>query len=173
MRLFVVQSGITLALQRLSLVDGLATGTNGNTAQPGGLGEGGAIYNAGGIVLANDCAFLRNQAHGGIGGMSAQFVAPGTGGAGRGGFAFNKAGGVINISNCVFSLNAAIGGTAGTGIGSASGGNASAGVIYNEGASLYMSDGLVLSNRVASGEGRRNGAPAGSGFAYGGAIFNN
>ncbi len=118
-RLFDVKPGATLTLIHLTLVDGLALGKS-SLDLPGAAGEagdGGAILNRGGSVVASGCQFRRNRALGGTGGpadVSGLGGGPGLGGAGRGGAVFNADGGTFAAIDCQFADNKVAGGEGGS-----------------------------------------------------------
>jgi nitrous oxidase accessory protein NosD len=70
-RHFVVSEGVTLRLKNLALLNGGFTGAAGETNQPGKPAFGGSIYNGGGLLELEHCAFSGNQAVGGKGGPTA------------------------------------------------------------------------------------------------------
>ncbi len=135
-RIFNVAVSGKLTLRDLSLTNGLARGNDAPTV--GGAGMGGAIYNAGELVLER-VALYGNTALGGNRGPSAPAgpltnpmndvvgggFGSGGGGAGLGGALFNQ-GGKVTLTNVTFHANAANGGlgsegamASGSGIGSA------------------------------------------------------
>jgi hypothetical protein len=102
-RLFYISPAGSLTLQNLTLTGGKA-------------GEGGGVYNAGMLSLAN-CALSGNSATGVAGqdGSATGAGGGGGGGAGLGGALFNATGGVVSVSNSTFSGNQAVGGQGGRG----------------------------------------------------------
>ena len=168
-RIFQVNSGVALELLHLTLADGLVTGTNGSPGQPGGVGAGGAVWLDGGILTAKDCAFIRNQALGGTGGITASFGISGQGGEGRGGAIYSVAG-LVSADYCSFSNNKASGGTAGLGFGQANGGAASGGALYAEGGFVRMTSTRFETNQALGGRGLRSGGAGWGGVAQGGAL---
>lgn len=174
-RLFYILPGATLTIQKLTLADGAAIGTDGSIGVAGGVGAGGAIYNEGGTLKAAACLFLRNHSLGGTGGAGDNLFSPGAGGLAQGGVVFNL-NGQVSATNCVFTQNSALGGVGGIGGNKspfAPGGDAAGGVIYNtSGGTVHIVGSVITSNAVVSGPGRRFGLPSASGIAYGGVIHN-
>jgi hypothetical protein len=140
-RLFNVNTGVSLTLFNLTLVNGSLKGTNGIAGTNGANAQGteisghdgklatggesafgGAIYNAGNVFAAS-CAFLTNTVHGGSGGNGGNGGnAPLYGGnGGDGGDAGTAVGGAIynlgmlTLTNCGFSQNVATAGDGGNG----------------------------------------------------------
>src|SRR6266850_1385350 len=171
-RLFTVNSGVSLVLRHLILANGSAQGATAVTAgTPGGAGEGGAIYSHGGNLTAEECKFLRNTALGGTGGPSGVPFSPGAGGIARGGAIFIWDG-EVTATDCVFAENRALGGTAGTGFGFGQGGDASGGAVFTLRGPVVMVSCTASNNTAISGQGRRFGTPSSSGLAWGGALYN-
>ncbi|MEO7297153.1 MAG: choice-of-anchor Q domain-containing protein [Verrucomicrobiota bacterium] len=164
-RIFSVNSGMSLTLRKLTLVDGYARGINGS----GGVGEGGSILNNGGILSAIDCVFQRNKAMGGTGSTG------GMGGIGRGGAICNL-NGQVGITNCQLALNIAFGGIAGPPSNpiNLNGADALGGAIYTSGGFFQMVNCIISSNNVTPGRGYRLGVSPSwyTGIAFGGAIYN-
>jgi hypothetical protein len=113
---------------------GVAGGAGGNGAT-GGTGSGGAIYQAGGQIVASNDTFNANQAVGGPGGKGGAGGGGGIdqpgGAGGLGGNAGPSAGGaiylaqgVLTLSSSVLGNNAAIGGAGGRGGAGGGGGSA-------------------------------------------------
>ena len=181
-RLFDVAAGAGLTLQKLTLSNGLASGTTvqggglyngGNVAMTtvaltGDIARGGAGQNAqgGGIYSLNGTLTLKNvtlnfdQAYGGSNGGSAQ-------GAG-----LYLSGGKANLTNCHVSINTLSGGSG------AAGGNAQGGGIFANAATLTLTGGTVSSNTInglGGGAGAKGTAqnPNGGngGNADGGGVF--
>ncbi len=157
-RLFVVESNAFLGLHGLVLADGAATGTNGHPLQPGGAGEGGAVFNRGRLE-AVACRFTGHQASGGRGGPGTNgFIAGGSGGPGRGGAIYSQDG-ILALTNCIFELNLARGGLSG---GRSPTGEAQGGALANRQGTVHLSGNVFRQNRAMTGFGSR---------ADGGAIF--
>jgi hypothetical protein len=160
---------------------GNGSGVPGDVGGLGGAGNGGAIFNGGGGVIAN-CALIGNVASGGPGGSGGYGTyhldlgfsgGPGGGGGGvAGGALFN--GGTLSLVNCTVAGNSAAGGAGGTGgAGSggpsripANGGNGGTGGIGS--GAVSDTNGLVaLTNctfalNLAAGGVGGSGGPAGS-----------
>lgn len=170
---FIVNPGVALSLHDLVLRDGLALGTNGSPGVAGGNGQGGAAYNNGGTLLAQNCLFISNKAQGGSGGVSSSiFQSGGSGGLGQGGAIYSSNRGQVLLLNSRLEFNSAIGGDGGIGSGSSVGGAAAAGALYNADGILRLDQCTVASNFVTSGVGRRFGASLGRiGPTYGGGIL--
>ena len=137
-QVFNVPSGVTFAVENLTIKGGSSLGTNGSNGSTGtnganignnggngsngSKGMGGGIENLGNTSLIN-CAFLTNSATGGSGGSggnggNGSFQAGaggngGNGGIGYGGAIYNL--GKLLLSNCTFAGNSAIGGSGGQG----------------------------------------------------------
>jgi hypothetical protein len=172
LRLFRVNSGITFAATNVVFANGRHVGTNGanavaftSPAQPGGHGEGGAIFNDGGSVLLVSSVMTNNTVIGGLGGVNAQpYPDNGNGGEGRGGAIFNR-NGSLKLLNLTISSNLATGGD-GTYSGNMSrAGNGLGGAIYNMGGEVVVL-GCWLTNNISQ-------APSGAAtaVAQGGALF--
>jgi CSLREA domain-containing protein len=155
-RIFNITAGVDVTISGLTLT---------NSRHNGGLAtsQGGAIYNAGTLVL-EDMRFLGNAA---IGANGTPPVPPNPIGSpaqsGEGGAIYNL--GSLVIRDSSFTGNLAIGGSSGDiffpVVGSAYGG-----AIYNAaGASLEVENSLFNQNLAAGGSGSMFG-----GFAYGGAV---
>jgi hypothetical protein len=174
-RLFVVNTNVTLTLMHLTLTHGLATAppTNGPSGIPC---RGGAVENDGGIINAQGCAFSANEVRG-----EDCLLLGGTAGDGLGGDIFNW-GGILNLVNTEFSASQALGGNL-SGAPGVSQDPAAAGYGRGEGGSIFIQSGaLNLANCSFSGCNVRGGAwgdyplnlsglsyPLGA--AYGGAVF--
>ena len=157
-RIFHLNNLAQLTLKGLTLADGLALGTNGAPGLPGGSGTGGAVYNSGGILRAIDCAFLRNKALGGQGGMGyltngLPGVLPGVGGDGAGGAIFNLQGATF-LTNVLFIENRAVCGPGGDIPNGRSGSSGSAygGAIHCFGGNVTVHRGQFTDNGTAFGE---------------------
>ncbi len=90
----------------------------GSGGQGGGGAFGGAIYQAAGASLLEDCSFTGNRARGGSGGqgLGAILMVPnpgGPGGGASGGAIVNGGGSGMQLNRCTLSVNAASGGSAG------------------------------------------------------------
>jgi hypothetical protein len=158
-RLFKVSPGVTFALTNLTLVNGRNTGQNGANAgdlpvefggapaEPGSPGEGGAIFNDGGMVRLVASIVTSNSVAGGKGGaQSQQFPVTGLGGEGRGGAIFVR-NGVLYLESTTVSSNSASGGsTWGPILGT--GGDALGGAIYGTNSSIALLS-CTLSNNLS------------------------
>jgi len=155
-RVFYVNTNITLTLINLTLANGLSAD-----------GCGGGIYNEG-VLTATNCHFVSNRVQGAL-------AFPGQDGCG--GAVYNS--GALNIIDCSFAWNSA-GGGGGSQPG-ASGGTARGGAICNLG-SMVIERSLFASNTNAGGAGATGyspgyGSPAPGfpglpgGNAFGGALF--
>ncbi len=101
----VVASGISVALNSLTISNGYSGGAPG-----GGL----ALTGTGSSVFATNCIFTANSARGGDGQTTGLNGGAGGGGAGMGGGVFQNSGTLV-LSNCQFVGNSAIGGNGGNG----------------------------------------------------------
>jgi hypothetical protein len=144
--------------------------------------NGGAVYNDGGMVNAEDCVFAGNTAKGlsGTNGIAGRDDGKGPGMGGDGGNANNArdgwAGAVYNLgtmwcNRCLFLTNQAMGGQGGNG---GSGGNGSfqgghggkgghggagyGGAVFNQ-ATLFLTNCVLESNTASGGNGGAGGAP--------------
>ena len=182
-RLFEIQPGVALTLNGLILADGRVEGADNSRlgGVTGGLAQGGAILNDGGVLNANACQFRANSAAGGQGGWGAQGTSSppnppaGPGGKASGGAIFNR-GGQVFLTNVVFLGNRAQGGTGGGNNGflfyGASGGDSLGGAICSLGGALTLADCQFTTNAAvpgAAGQGFSSRGPSGSPF--GGAIY--
>ncbi len=174
-------SGADVTIAGLTIADGLATQGGGieNAASnltlsgdvlannqavglPGGLGEGGGVFNGSAATLrARDSAFDGNVVQGG-----AAAGTNGDAGAAFGGGLFNA--GVATVSDSTFTANQTHGGDGGP---QGVGGNGDGGAVMNEG-SLTVEDSAFLSNQAIGGShGRLTQFPfIGAGAAAG--IYN-
>jgi hypothetical protein len=188
-RLFIIEPGVTLTLQGLTLTGGHHQGAPGRTRQGdhGGAGQpglGGAILNLAGTLVAINTRFTTNLATGGNGGngsAGAFFGAhgrnAGSGGAALGGAIWND-GGSLFLTNCTFIANRATGGLGGTGGNGASGtlngdgGNGGNGGSAFGGAIANRNQGLLVSVNCSFSDNGAIGQPGGeAGFAGGGMSF--
>lgn len=168
---------------------------NGGNGGNGGNAFGGAIYNAGALVLTN-CTLSGNGAigaNGGTGGTngSGSFANPGNGGAGglgSGGAIYNV--GFASVSACTFNLNFSFGGNSES-AGAINGNNAQngsagavgrGGAIFNADGGTYETTNCTISGNLAEGGAGGNGANnpgsfnggngGNGGNALGGGFFN-
>lgn len=171
-RLFEIEATGSLLLRNLVLADGWAQGTNGGLGIDGGPGKGGAVYNQGGLFVADGCTFVGNQARGGAGGDRApdDFLnRAGGGGVAHGGVIYNDSLGQVKATNCQFVSNAALGGSAGL-IGTGAGGSSFGGVIYSTNGQVHLTHCLVTNNSAIPGAGRRMSTLGGNAAGFAGAI---
>jgi hypothetical protein len=155
----------------LSIIDCLFTG-NQAIARNGGLGQGGALLNAGSCIIIGS-TFIDNESMGSDGGKvdSAFFL-----GSGEGGAIHNDS--VLTIVDSTFTGNRAMGGSGGVGVKPFSLYGldyAEGGVIFNDGAGVLTVSGSTFSYNQALGGSNATGANGGLGFfgmAQGGAIDN-
>ena len=160
-----------VALDRCTLVNHTALGTNGNGfGAKAGPAAGGAVYSAGGSITGSSCLFSNNHARGGKGG-SAMF--PGCGGDAQGGAIAGLAS-LLAFSDCQFIRNSAMGGAGGdnpVAFGGC-GGAASGGAISLTGAELSLANTTFVTNSaVGGGPGiGANGNGGAGGTATGGAV---
>ena len=154
----VLNAGGHLILQHCVLINNVATGGDAPlyTGFAGSNGCGGAVWNIG-TLTANSCTFVSNSAVGGSGGASPTSGPPGAGGQGIGGAAVNF--GTMGLTNCSLVGNRASGGNGGDELSEwpgAAGGAGNGGAIGNFGA-LCMTRCLLASNTCAGGSGGTGG----------------
>ena len=145
----------------------------------GGVAAGGGLFNDGGTVTIDPTTFSGNVAGGGD--SLTTTAADVTGGSASGGAIANVNGGSLSITDGTFVNNAVQGGPAVTGLGStgtATGGEALGGAIYNEvdefGGDLTILNSTFTNNVAKGGDGIVGGEGFGDsvgGDAEGGAIF--
>lgn len=154
-RLFFVNTNISLTLINLKLVNG-----RGST-------NGGAIYNNGGTVVASNCVFAFNNAVGINGGNGAAGSDGGNGRVARGGAIYSS--GKLSLDRCLFQTNSVAGGNGGkggdgiAGNDGGSGGDAGAGsgsALHNDGSAYVFN--CTFSYGLAAG-----GSGGAGGFAFG------
>jgi hypothetical protein len=185
-RVFEVNSGISAALDGLTITRGRAVGLPGTgggifnagiltlsqvvlsdnqaVALSGGTAFGGGIRNTGTLTVSHS-TFVHNQSLGGAGSPGAP------GGPGHGG-AISSTGTLSApttavISHSTFLDNQAIGGAAGAGASFTRGGTG--GAIMNDGGTLTVSHSMFRENQATGGTG---GGAGDLGFGAGGAIMN-
>jgi hypothetical protein len=154
-RVFQVFKSAHLTLSGLTITGGKAPGTDFNAIQ--GLGDGGAIYNAGVLNLAN-CTFTNNASGDGT-------FNEGNGGGnpgGAGGAIYNS--GKVSMNKCLIQGN-----SCGDGIASAQGGDG--GGIKNSG-SCTLNLCSITGNRSGAGGFSDDGSYLGGSGGSGGGIFN-
>jgi hypothetical protein len=163
-RIFSVNSGVTLELRHLTLADGFVVGpTNGDAM-------GGAILNSGGTIVLNDCNVLQNAVLGGpaVGGL---FSGLDLAGNALGG-AIWSSNGIVRATNTVFATNHATGGQGknpGPVSSSASGGGFG-GALFQFGGELSLVKCQFETNSGSSPDPAGVG-PIGGGAVGGGAIW--
>src|SRR5262249_12395981 len=102
-QVFNITAGNTVSISGLTIANGLAQGTSAVPfSSPATVGQGGGIFNAGTLTLANDVV-TGNKAQGGNGASGSSSVNR-DGAAGQGGGLYN-AGGTVILTNDVFSSN--------------------------------------------------------------------
>ncbi|MHB8522454.1 MAG: choice-of-anchor Q domain-containing protein [Limisphaerales bacterium] len=176
-RLFTVNSNVTLRLLNLALANGKST-------------NGGAIYNDGGTIIASNCVFASNTAAGPAGDQGADGLyfsenghAGGNAADALGGVLFNRGGAFF--ARCRFATNSVTGGNGGNG-GNGYGGRGGdggdagqglGGAVYNTGI-LSMTDCSMAGGWAAGGAGGDGGTgylPGGGGrgaTGAGGTLYN-
>ena len=178
--------------------NGNNTGGAGGNGGNGGIGQGGAIYNLGTLLVSN-CTIAGNAAAGGAGGVggtngSGAFAsypgAGGAGGVGEGAGIHNA--GQVTIVNTTLNQNASLGGTSQKGGGptgssqnggpGANGGSSLGGGIFNAGTNALINCTFFANNATGGiggdgGNGSTGGLSTGGtggngGNAFGGGIYN-
>jgi hypothetical protein len=169
-RIFNVASGVNFSATNLVLANGRHVGQNGQAAQNGFPGQGGAIYSVGGTVQLVSCALLSNSVIGGQGGAGST---NGIGGKGQGGAIF-VSGGSLLLDSVMVSSNIASGGPGAPSPSPATlGGNGQGGAFYIAGGSVLILN-CILSNNVCAaplGEDVNAGGKGAGASAFGGALF--
>ena len=159
-RVFQVFPNARLTLQNLTIAGGTAPGAQFGSFYAPTLpaGEGGAIYNAGKLIL-NNCVITNNSSGGGAGN-------PGNAGGkagGDGGGIYNS--GTLTMNNCMVAGN-----SSGEGVDGAYGGNG--GGIQNDG-TCFLTDCAIDENQTGTGGGAEgNAAGFGGSGGNGGGICN-
>ncbi len=186
-RLFQVNPGVGLTLDRLTLSNGNALGGGGGFGGGGAAGLGGAIYNQGTLTITNSL-LTGNTATGGAGGSTRLGFGAGGGGLGSGpttgvngggpnggiaggatpGFGGGGAGGNFGAGNNA--QNGGFGGGGGASAGGFGGGNGGFGA--GGGGGGGGGGGAGGFGGFGAGAGGGNGGPGGGGAGLGGAIFN-
>lgn len=175
-RIFIISSA-TVEISNVAIIDGVATGTDGDqffAAQPG---LGGGILNRGHLTLIN-CSITGNSAIGGNAGMNPDPFAN-WGGSGVGGGICNG-GGILSdnssllMINCTVANNSALPGLASdAGFGGGNGGQAQGGGIYGDfNATMTLINCTVTGNTATAGPGAGSAMGNGSGgTGVGGGIL--
>jgi CSLREA domain-containing protein len=182
-RVFLVEQDSHLTIKNLAISDGRAKGARGED------GEGGGLYNNGGIVTIINCIFAGNKAEGGKGEHNHN---QGAGGNGRGGAVFAYVG-TVHLINSTLTDNKAVGrrGSNGVRISSASsitvpdvgaGGHGMGGALFSTGR-VFLVNSTFSHNRAVADHGGYSSETqkdpniishriGQSGNGYGGAIYN-
>jgi len=142
-------------------------GTSGTTSIGGGPGTGGAIANAGSLIVTNSTV-TENRAQGGNGSSGSG------GGGGIGAGLFNE--GQATILASTFANNQAEGGNGGSGLSGAGGGGGLGGAIFQRSGVLLLTDVTLVQNGSTGGAGGAgisggsipDGSGVGGGFGQGG-----
>jgi hypothetical protein len=136
-------------------------------------------------LTVSNASFIGNLAQGGAGGAGDGAGSGGAGGQGAGGVLFNDSDSTSNISGSLLTLNEAAGGSGGAG-GSAgvggSGGNGFGGGAYNNGpnnnpfeplpgATLDLTDDLIVGNLAIGGKSGRGTTNGTAGQGVGGGLY--
>jgi hypothetical protein len=186
-RLFQVNPGVGLTLDRLTLSNGSALGGGGGFGGGGAAGLGGAIYNQGTLTITNS-TLTGNVATGGAGGSTRLGFGAGGGGLGSGpttgvngggpnggvaggaapGFGGGGSGGNFGAGNSA--QNGGFGGGGGASSGGFGGGTGGFGA--GGGGGGGGGGGAGGFGGFGGGTGGANGGPGGGGAGLGGAIFN-
>jgi hypothetical protein len=156
-RLFNVSTGINFTVSNITLANGWHVGADGENAQSGEPGQGGAIFSFEGNVHLISCVLSNNLARGGRGGSDdpIQLLPYGSGGHGQGGAIFST-GGMLVLQHVHAISNSAAGGPPfnGESIGQVGqGGEGSGGVIYSAGATVSLEDSIFENNRCQTPDG--------------------
>jgi hypothetical protein len=152
-RLFDVASGSNVTLKDLTLMDGVATGSQ---------AQGGALFNNGGNVTMTNVVFKNNQANAGVG-QSAQ------------GGAIYSSGGSLILNNCTVSANTAAGGAGANGAASAGhhNGGATGTGGAGQGGGIYAASGsLTLTNDTLAWDFLETFTNKGAQAGQGGGLYN-
>jgi hypothetical protein len=168
---FDILSG-SIKISGLTIRNGRAAGSGGNTEQNGFDGRGGGIFNQGALALTG-CNVVSNSVVGGQGGPTDANTA-GNGAAGLGGGIYNI--GPLSLADCVIGYNTAVGGAGGqAGSGFAGGaGNAEGGGICSIATTLSLTRCSFLADTATGGVGgvaTGGGFPGNGGQGYGGALY--
>ncbi len=159
-----------------------ASGSNGDGGHGGngGVGGGGAVYNApGGSVFVYDCTFTSNHVAGAVAGTGGLGAGPlgfdasnGSPGPGNSGAVFNEGGSLTSLFS-TFNGNSASGANGGNGkdgpayldgMGGTSGGSGSGGGIFSKGGTLALTNCTFFGNSTSGGNGGNGGNGGTVGF---------
>ncbi|HZT97129.1 MAG TPA: choice-of-anchor Q domain-containing protein, partial [Chloroflexota bacterium] len=169
-QLFIVNSGVSFALNHLTLQNGSAVGSagsDGTNPGNGGVGSGGAISSSGSVRITSSL-LSGNTASGGNGGSGGVGGSFGNGGSGGGGAISSN--GTLTITDSTFSGNSAEGGNGGTGDTGGDGLSGGGGAIAS-GGTLTVTDSTFSSNSAQGGSGGYGSQQGGNGgIGLGGAI---
>jgi hypothetical protein len=168
---FDILSG-NISISGMTIRNGRAAGSGGNTEQNGFDGRGGGIFNQGALALTG-CIIVSNSVVGGQGGPTDSNTA-GNGAAGLGGGICSI--GSLSLTDCVIGYNMAVGGAGGqAGTGFAGGaGNAEGGGLCSIGSTLSLTRCSFLADTATGGVGGLatvGGSPGNGGQGYGGALY--
>jgi hypothetical protein len=180
LRLFQLETNVTLSMRGLALANGLVVGTNGAGGHPAQNGQdafGAGILNLGGMLVLNDCWITNHSVLGGKGGNESGNTNYSKGGDGMGA-AICAFGGSVLLTNCHFSQNIAVGGDGGDAaadLGSGQTGNAGAaigGAMYTINTTIAVQGGELIQNKVIGGiSGNISYRTGMSGDGVGGAVY--
>jgi carboxypeptidase family protein len=169
-RLFNVESNITLTLDQLTLSqgkdskggaiynDGGAVVISNSVVANNHAPAGSAIFNADGHLLISQTMLTNNVAFGSSGTNGGFTAGGGRGGAAWGGAIFNQ-NGQVEINGSTFFGNSVWGGNGGSGTVGGGGGDALGAGVYSTNGSLFITNTTFAANSV-------NGGPGGSGNAF-------
>ncbi|HEY3320156.1 MAG TPA: tandem-95 repeat protein [Planctomycetota bacterium] len=181
-KIFVVNTGVTVTINDVTLQHGKAVGANGANSTTygvptggGNAGMGGAIDNSGTLTL-NNCVLSSCQALGGTGGgdLGGGLDGGGGGGAGLGGAIYNHSGAALTVKTSTFNANKAQGGNGGfAAVGGGAGGGLG-GAIFVDSSTVVLENCTFSGNQTVSGSnggstgGGAMGTGANGGFGVGG-----
>jgi hypothetical protein len=165
-RHFTVTNGASLSLLNLTLINGLFTGVDGQTNEPGDPGYGGSVYNSKGSLQLIGCRFSNNAVTGGNGGPPSDQGYPPPGGDGCGG-AVACVDGQLRLVNCFFADNTSLGGSA-AGLPGGGGHGFGGGLFLSNSVAQLM--GVMFTNNSAQGRSMPGYKATGGGSSFGGAV---
>jgi hypothetical protein len=155
----ITNRGVTVTLNSLTLTNAANVGAPGPDYGSAADGDGGAIYNAGNLIV-NNCTLAGNSAQGGDGENAFECV----GGRGVGGGIYND-GGTLTVNNSTLAGNTANGGNGGVYV---NGGDGLGGGILNTG-TLTLNNSTLANN---SDTGGNSGQDVNGADGQGGGIYN-